>query len=309
MDILSELIEAHPGRGNLDARCQWSGHWSLIHEAEAPGTVRYHVVVDGELYVEIAGQPPFVAGTGDVIMLPGGDRHTLAANAKDEGAAPPAYRLRPHPLVQWRKSDDESTAALDLFCGLIDFGEGATVLLRALPRVLHLPAGEGPCIQAARSVVALMRYEIQNPSDGSRALMGTLSQSLFTLTLRYWWRTDSHLQGIIGLLREPRLRPAAVTMLTRYMDDVTVPALADACHMSRASFIRLFEKTTQDTPAAMLTRMRMDAAAVRLSRTKENVGQIAASVGFQSDSAFIRAFEREKGQSPSAYRRQLSGND
>jgi AraC family transcriptional activator of mtrCDE len=73
--------------------------------------------------------------------------------------------------------------------------------------------------------------------------------------------------------------------------------------MSRASFLRLFERVTRATPAHMLTQLRMDTAAVRLQRGRETVGVIAEAVGFQSESAFIRAFERHKGMSPATYRR------
>jgi AraC family transcriptional activator of mtrCDE len=47
----------------------------------------------------------------------------------------------------------------------------------------------------------------------------------------------------------------------------------------------------------------MDTAAVHLERGAKSVGAIGEAVGFQSESAFIRAFERHKGMSPAAYRR------
>lgn len=306
MDTLSELIDAHPARGCLDVHCQWSGRWALPHAAEEPGVVRFHVVVEGNAYLRLPGEVPVAIAAGDIIVLPSGDAHLLASQADDWQAPRPPVHVRAHPLLEWRAAEAGSPG-FDMLCGRIAFGPGAETLLAALPRVLHLPGEAGLPPDALRPVVELLRREVQQAAPGARSVVGQLSAALFSLALRHWWNHSDELHGILGLLREPRLRPAGLAMLRGLDRPLPVEHLATMCHLSRASFLRLFAQATGTTPAHLLSRMRMDIAATRLRRGREGLGAIAAAVGFQSESAFIRAFERHKGMSPTRWR-QLPGD-
>jgi AraC-like DNA-binding protein len=52
-----------------------------------------------------------------------------------------------------------------------------------------------------------------------------------------------------------------------------------------------------------LTRVRLDNAARRLSRSNEKLSVIAGSAGYDSAAAFTRAFQRHLGMTPGEYRR------
>jgi len=301
MDTLSELIDAHPARGCLDVHCQWSGRWTLPHAAEAPGVVRFHVVVDGNAHLRLPDEPPVAIAAGDILVLPTGDAHLLASQADDWQAPRPAFRVHAHPLLEWR-ADETQLPRFDMLCGRIEFGPGAQTLLAALPPLLHLPGEAGLPQDALRPVVELLRREVRQAAPGARSVVGQLSSALFSLALRHWWNHSDELHGVLGLLREPRLRAAGLAMLQALDRPLTVERLAAMCHLSRASFVRLFGQATGTTPAHLLARMRMDIAAARLRRGREGIGAIAAAVGFQSESAFIRAFERHKGMSPTRWR-------
>ena len=305
MDTLSALLDAYPARGNLDVQCQWSGRWAHLHRAEAPGSVRFHAIVQGRVHLQLAGEPAVALSAGDVVVLPCGDEHRLAAHSDDWDAPPPREAERTHAVLAWR-TDGDADPALDMLCGRIDFGAGAATLLAALPRLLYLPGETGLPPAALAPLVALMRSEVQTAAPGARSVVGQLSSALFVLALRHWWRQSDAVRGVFGLLREPRLRPVAIAMLSRQHESLAIEDLAASCHMSRASFLRLFRRVSDTSPAQLLTQLRMDSAAARLRRSRENVGVIGAAVGFQSESAFVRAFERHKGVSPAAYRRAVS---
>lgn len=302
MDTLSELLDAYPARGNLDVHCQWSGHWVYPHRAEAPGTVRFHVILKGEVHLKLDDAAPLALSAGDIVVLPGGGRHLLSSSADDWQAPAPSSTRQPHGLLEWR-TDGSASPELDMLCGRIDFGATATTLLSALPGRLHLPGHAGVPTAALAPLVALMRSEVQGGAPGARSVVGQLSSLLFVLAIRHWWQQADTARGVLGLLREPRLRPAAIAMLSRQHETLAIDELAASCHMSRASFLRLFERTSGTPPAQLLAQLRMDTAAVRLERGAESVAVIGEAVGFQSESAFIRAFERHKGMSPAAYRR------
>ena len=74
-------------------------------------------------------------------------------------------------------------------------------------------------------------------------------------------------------------------------------AMADA-----PEFGRRFKAAFSATPAAYLERLRLDEARLRLAAGRDAVARIAHAVGFGSDDAFRRAFERRFGVTPGAYR-------
>jgi AraC-like DNA-binding protein len=73
--------------------------------------------------------------------------------------------------------------------------------------------------------------------------------------------------------------------------------------MSRSSFADRFTAYVGVPPMTYLARWRLQVAARMLQGGSRNVAQAAAGVGYQSGSAFNRAFKREAGLAPGIWRR------
>ncbi|WP_431280366.1 helix-turn-helix domain-containing protein [Leifsonia poae] len=73
--------------------------------------------------------------------------------------------------------------------------------------------------------------------------------------------------------------------------------------MSRATFIRRFSSSTGMTFGQFLSRARLMCAAELLTTSDLTVAAVAAQVGYQSESAFTRAFRAQVGQTPARFRR------
>ena len=72
--------------------------------------------------------------------------------------------------------------------------------------------------------------------------------------------------------------------------------------VSRSCLYRAFQAEFGCSPSIYLTRYRIQRACQLLRHSQLPVGTVAASVGFEDPFYFSRAFRRETGQSPSAYR-------
>ena len=58
-------------------------------------------------------------------------------------------------------------------------------------------------------------------------------------------------------------------------------------------------------PMRYLTNWRMQLAASKLRENRQTIAQISYDVGYESEAAFTRAFRREMGQPPAAWRKQV----
>jgi len=84
----------------------------------------------------------------------------------------------------------------------------------------------------------------------------------------------------------------------------TLPALARAAGMSRTRFAETFKLVTGQTPKRVISRMRLTAIARRLANAALSVGTAAEEAGYSSSAAFVRAFQREFGETPARWRRE-----
>jgi AraC-like DNA-binding protein len=108
-----------------------------------------------------------------------------------------------------------------------------------------------------------------------------------------WLRalSDAQIGGALGMIHET---PAAT---------FTVAGLAHAVGMSRSAFASQFTRLVGEPPLHYVARWRMLKAAQLLKDNKLTLAEIAASVGYESEAAFSKAFKRWSGQAPGCYRR------
>ncbi len=79
--------------------------------------------------------------------------------------------------------------------------------------------------------------------------------------------------------------------------------MAAAVSMSRSAFAERFRAVTGETPMQHLTRYRMARAAEYLRATRAGIREIARLTGYDSDVSITKAFRRQFGTSPGAYRK------
>ncbi|MEL6616953.1 MAG: AraC family transcriptional regulator [Bacteroidota bacterium] len=94
------------------------------------------------------------------------------------------------------------------------------------------------------------------------------------------------------------LAAAAETAKRRLHEDLKVSDLAAAACMSEPTFYRAFRNEFGITPAAYVTRLRVERARQLLADPARSVTDVAASVGFGSVSHFIRVYRDQVGLTP-----------
>jgi AraC-like DNA-binding protein len=88
----------------------------------------------------------------------------------------------------------------------------------------------------------------------------------------------------------------------RYREQLDVPTLARAAHLSPAHFTREFRRAFGETPHQYLLMRRLERAAALLRNTNRTVADICLAVGLRSVGSFTTSFGKAFGLSPTAYR-------
>jgi transcriptional regulator GlxA family with amidase domain len=104
--------------------------------------------------------------------------------------------------------------------------------------------------------------------------------------------------GWIGALGDPHVGAALRLMHGEVARPWTVAVLAAQVGMSRSAFAARFAERVGKPPLDYLTRWRMELARRMLREGRRDVAQVAAQVGYSSQSAFGHAFKRTFGHSP-----------
>lgn len=103
---------------------------------------------------------------------------------------------------------------------------------------------------------------------------------------------------------------AAVMAFTNArLDSVTAREVGNAVGVSERTLRRQFSAVTGITWRQYLLESRLLHAMARLTEPGVTVLEVATSVGFESVSAFTRAFRTHTGETPTAYRRRVTATD
>jgi methylphosphotriester-DNA--protein-cysteine methyltransferase len=102
-------------------------------------------------------------------------------------------------------------------------------------------------------------------------------------------------------------REALAVMRARLEEPLRVRDLAEAVAMSVPHFARRFREADGRTPMRALADLRADRAQALLREDGMATLEVAFAAGFQSASAFTRAFRRRTGLGPAAWRRHTEG--
>jgi AraC family transcriptional activator of mtrCDE len=303
MDSLSRLLSLYTVRTSLDMRCELGAPWVLDEPPSAPGEAAFHLIAGGRARVEAPGIDPLELKAGDIVVFPGGSAHRLLAGAPEEAIAatelPAAGPLR----LKSNLGAGGGTPSAAILCGRFLFDDGArSVLLGALPPVIVMQ-GRQEEADGLPALVRILQHETADTRPGAGAVVAQLSGALFALLMRAWLEQSATTPGMFAVLADRRLGKAMQRMLEAPEQPWRVEDLAHDCHMSRATFARLFARLCGMAPLDALTRLRMARAALALARDGQAVGEVAAAVGYQSEAAFQRVFKRHYGVGPGAYRR------
>jgi AraC-like DNA-binding protein len=309
---LHRALERLRLEGAIFLRAEYTEGWALDSQGGPafagmlhPGAQRvilFHVVASGRCWLSLADGERHWASSGDVIVLPYGDEHTMGGVAP-AASVPITTVLAPPPWEQVPTiRHGQGGARTQVVCGYLHsedplFDPG----LGALPGVFVVrpPAGA-----AARWVEASIAYALEDPSGGRPELISTrLPELVLIEVLRLHLATAPAVErGWVAALRDPVLAPAMALLHAAPERKWTVAGLAAEAAVSRSVLDSRFRHVLGRSPIRYLTEWRMHLAQELLAATELGVAAIARRVGYDSEEAFSRAFKRSRKCAPGLWR-------
>lgn len=302
-DALSALAPLLRVRPQLKTLCQFGAQWTLPHASEPAGWAPFHLVTSGTCVLDLVDTEPVVLNAGDVVLLPHGDAHVVRSPATARGTAATArYSVRDTSAIRIKSNTDQPEA--ELICGRLTFEQRHGNLARAaLPPLIVLRTGEDASTGRLRELLTAIREELEAAAPGARAICCDLASALLVMVLRAHFRRGTDRNGLLRLLGQRQTARAVTAMLHDPGRPWSLDDIAASASTSRATLVRDFRRLAQMAPLGFLAELRLDLARHSLASSARPLADIALEVGYQSPSAFSRAFQRHFHLAPGEVRR------
>jgi len=317
MDALSDVLKSVRLEGAVYLDGEFTAPWSVVsrsglsavrHQlASSDHVVFFHYVAEGEVHVPGApGERDVVARAGDLLICPHGGGQTMASDVRLEPVdadALPALSEPGSPVTRLRHGG--GGAVTRVVCGYLACSRSACrPVLDGLPPVLCVSTREGLAAALVRELMQAAVRESAEARPGAQSVLAKLSELLFVEALRrYADGLPAGRSGWLAGLRDPHVGRALGLLHAQPERDWTVDDLAGKVALSRSALAERFSQLVGEPPIQYLSRWRLALAAQELRAGAEPIARIAQRCGYETDAAFSRAFKREFGVPPAAWRR------
>jgi len=318
MDALSDVLKSVRLEGAVYLNAEFTAPWCVRGElgfasvrerlAGAEHVAFFHFLTEGACKARLAeGGEVLDAVAGDLILFPREGKHLLGTDlhlAPMEASA----SITPDPGTDaelFHMRHGGGGTATRFVCGYLACNRSVfRPLFEALPRVLCIPMGDGP---AAALLPELFRAGVRESSaalPGSGSMLAKLAELLFVEAMRrYMENLPPQGKGWLAGVRDTHVGSALALIHAEPGRAWTVDKLAREVALSRSALAERFTSLVGESPIQYLTRWRLALAAQALRSGSEALAHIAERSGYESEAAFSRAFKREFGVPPAAWRR------
>jgi len=333
MDVLSDVLRVVRLSGAVFFTADFSSPWAIESPLpdmlasavmpEAECIVLFHILVDGECEVDCQRHPQTTMASGDVIVFPRGDQHTMRSPGAGLGM-PLATIFSPG------KHDDPPQLSYGgggrtsrFVCGYLNCDQRFSPLVEGLPTMLLVrsrddysaieavdASGSRPTVVPQGSSTWLgttLKFtvnEARAARPGNVAMLGRLTELMFVEILReYMQRLPASQSGWLAAVNDAHVGKALRLLHANPVRDWTVDELAREVALSRSVLAQRFAELVGEAPMRYLANWRMQLAKQMMREGARNIQEVATRVGYDSEAAFNRAFKRATGSPPAAWRK------
>jgi AraC-like DNA-binding protein len=314
MDAILDMLRAMRLTGGLFLDAEFTAPWCVTAKVgpedctpftpEPRQIIAYHYVTAGRLLLKVSGQTPIPVQRGEIVVLPRNDHH-LIGSAMNLRPVSAEHLIRPNPdgglahIVHG--GGGERTHIL---CGFLGNDMPHNTIVAMLPSVLKVDVEGGASGSWIESSFRFAAKELAEGKVKSPAILAKLAELLFMEAVRRYLATQPPGRSAwTAGMQDPIVGRALGLLHGQMTRRWTTEDLAREIGLSRSAFAERFTRIVGEPPMRYLAQQRLAHASVLLRETVDAVARIAYEVGYESEAAFNRAFRREFGVPPAAWRR------
>jgi AraC-like DNA-binding protein len=316
MDALSDVLKSVRLEGAVYLDAEFTAPWCIRGELSLPSVRErlagaehlafFHFLTEGKCKLRLAdGGDVIDAVAGDLVLFPQEGKHLMGTDlhlAPMEASA----SIMPDPgtdaeLFHIRYGGGGEMTRFT--CGYLACSRSVfRPLFEALPRMLCIPMGDTSAM--LRMLLAAGVRESSAGQPGGASMLTKLAELLFVEAMRrYAEQLPPQGKGWLAGVRDVHVGRALALLHAEPAKPWTVDTLAREAALSRSALAERFTHLVGESPIQYLTRWRLALAAQALRSGSDAITRIAESSGYESEAAFNRAFKREFGVPPAAWRR------
>lgn len=333
MDILSDVLRVVRLSGAVFFTAEFSSPWALdspnpellasIVLPDAECVVLFHILTEGECYIRCKTHPPVKLESGDVIIFPHGEPHTMCSHPGMKGTPIDAVFSQSSPDATPRLAFGGGGSKSRFICGYLNCDQRFNPLASALPTMLvvrgsndyasvdsvdqngtrpaQVPRGSGTWLS---TTLKFTINEARTARPGNAAMLSRLTELMFVEIVRqYMQQLPPGERGWLAGLNDVIVGRALRLMHANPTHNWTVSELAREAATSRSALADRFTQLIGESPMRYLAGWRVQLAKQMLRDGDSSIAEIAARVGYESEAAFNRAFKRNAGSPPAAWRK------
>ena len=318
MDALSDVLKSVRLEGAVYLNAEFTAPWCIRGECSVPSVrqrlagaehvVFFHFLTEGRCKVRLAdGAEVLDVAAGDLILISRDDRHLLGSDVRltplEADVLVGANPASDANFVQLRHGG--GGAATRFVCGYLACSRSVCrPLLDALPRLLRIPIGDAAASAQLRDLLQMGVRETMAARAGAESMLAKLSELMFVEALRrYVENLPPQGKGWLAGVRDTQVGRALALLHGEPGRPWTVDELAREVALSRSALAERFAALVGEPPIQYLMRWRLALAAQTLRASGDAITRVAERSGYESEAAFSRAFKREFGMPPAAWRR------
>jgi AraC-like DNA-binding protein len=269
--------------------------------------IAFHIMLDGRGWAQLVGDShaSICLDAGDAVIVAQGDGHSIGSDPDQRGTANAAlYQLPTNESLPFvLKQFGGHGAKARFVCGFLGCDAGPfNPVLDALPALLHVKRSSAAGI-LTHDLMRIALEESEQRRAGGEAILARISELMFLHAVRqHIDALPAESTGWLAALRDPHVSLALQLMHARPAHAWTLEGLGSEIGLSRTVFSERFTALMGIPAMQYLSSWRLQRAATLLDTQRLSLAQIAADVGFGSEAAFSRAFKRQVGIPPGAWR-------
>ena len=300
MDLLSDILESIRLKAVIYPKIVLTDRsWGI--EVDQDSSSQFWHLLKGTCYLKVKGATAIKMKEGEILFIPHGASQQISGDPKNKCVPAAVYGKALRNGTPLFKGNDEETVLMGGHFEIDPFFKHP--FIHSLPTLMHITTMQSELCFWLNNVAVFLNEEISNEKAGRKVILGRLADIIFILIIRAYVDQENIEQGFLMTLKDERISNSLKSMHEFPDKEWTIEQLAAKAGMSRSLYCKEFKRSVGETPMSYLTNWRVIKAKEFLSSTKENISEVAAKVGYQSEAAFNRLFKTKVGMTPAIYRR------